>query len=160
MFMFQVIIVEQCILNLFFPASIKEWFHLDPSIRNYKKYNKAITASRQKILPFIRPLENSIFNIFDPVGLKLLIRLRLGFSHLNEHRFLHDFQECLNPLCTCSLETENTSHDLLHCHHKTPFRTGLTNRLKTSVVDFEFLSDSKKVKILLYRGSRCDDNKK
>ena len=119
MFMFQVIIVEQCILNLFFPASIKEWFHLDPSIRNYKKYNKAITASRQKILPFIRPLENSILNIFDPVGSKLLIRLRLGFSHLNEHRFRHNFQKCLNPLYTCSLETENTSHDLLHCHHKT-----------------------------------------
>ena len=27
-------------------------------------------------------LENNIFNIFDPEGLKLLTRLLLGFSHL------------------------------------------------------------------------------
>ena len=94
----------------FFSASLEEWFHLDPSIRN----SETIKAFKQKRLPFIRPLKNSIFNIFDPEGLKLFTRLRLGFSHLNEHRFRHNFQECLNPLCTCSLETENTSHYLLH----------------------------------------------
>ena len=99
-------------------------------------------------MPFIRPLKNSIFNIFDPEGLKLFARLRHGFSHLNEHRFRHNFQECLNPLCTCSLETENTSHYLLHCHHDTPFRTNLTNSLNTFVVDVESLSDRKKVETL------------
>ena len=41
-------------------------------------------------------------NIFDPKGLKLLTRLRLEFSHLNEHRFRHNFEECVNPLCSCS----------------------------------------------------------
>ena len=54
----------------------------------------------------IRPLENSIFNIFDPEGLKLLTLLRFGFIHLSKHRFRHKFQECLNPLWTCSLESE------------------------------------------------------
>ena len=138
----------------FFPASLEGWFHLDPSIRK----SETINAFKQKLLPFIRPLENSIFNIFDPEGLKLLTRLRLGFSHLNEHSFQDNFQECLNPLCTCSLETENTSHYLLHCHHNPPFRTNLTNSVKTFVVDFESLSDSEKVEILLYADSRCDDN--
>ena len=94
----------------FFPASLEEWFQLDPSIRN----SETINAFKQPLLPSISPLENSIFNIFDPEGLKLLTRLRLGFSHLNEHRFRQNFQECLNPLRTCSLETENTSHHLLH----------------------------------------------
>ena len=71
----------------FFPASFEEWFHLDPSIRN----SETIKAFKQKLLPFIRLLENSIFSIFDPEGWKLLTRLRLGFSHLNEHRFRRNF---------------------------------------------------------------------
>ena len=32
-----------------------------------------------------------IYNIFDPKGLKFLTRLGLGLSHLNEHRFRHNF---------------------------------------------------------------------
>ena len=120
--------------------------------------SETINTFKQKLLPFIGPLESSIFNIFDPEGLKLLSRLLLGFSHPKEHRFWHNFQECLNPLCTCSLETEDTSHYLLHCHHNTPFRTYRTNSVKTFVVDFESLSDSKKVEVLLYGDSRCDDN--
>ena len=67
----------------FFPASLEEWFHFIPNIRN----SETINTFKQKLLPFIRPLENRIFNIFDPEGLKLLTRLRLGFSHLSEHRF-------------------------------------------------------------------------
>ena len=46
--------------------------------------------------------------IFDPIGLKLSTRLCLGFSHLNEYRFRHNFQDCMNPLCSCSLEIEDT----------------------------------------------------
>ena len=29
--------------------------------------------------------------------------LRLELSHLNEHRFNHNFDDCINPLCLCSL---------------------------------------------------------
>ena len=72
-------------------------------------------------MPLIRQLENSIFNIFDQERLELLTRLRLGFSHLNEHRFRQNFQECLNRLCKCSVETENNCQYLLHCHLNTPF---------------------------------------
>ena len=139
----------------FFPTSLEEGFHLDPSTRNLETIN---VFKKIYILSFILPFENSIFNIFDPEGLKLFISLRLGFSHLNEHCFRHNFQECLNPLCTCSLEIENTSHYLLHCHHNTPLRADLTNSKKTFVVDFESLSDSIKVEILLYGDSWCIDN--
>ena len=99
----------------FFPASFEEWFLLDPSIRN----SETINVLKQKLLPFGCPLENCIFNIFRAEGLKLLTRLRLCFSHLNDHRFGHNFQECLNPLCTCNLEKKNTFHYLLYCHHNT-----------------------------------------
>ena len=36
------------------------------------------------IIKFIRPIERKIFNINDPFGIKILTRLRLGFTHLRE----------------------------------------------------------------------------
>ena len=85
-------------------------------------------------MPFIRPLENSIFNIFDPEC--------IGFSHLNKHRFRRNYQECLNPLCTCRLETKNTCHHLLHGYHYTPFRIGLTDSINKDFQTVEKLKFS------------------
>ena len=36
-------------------------------------------------------------------------------SHLREHKFKHNFQDCLNPIYICGLDIESTSHFLLHC---------------------------------------------
>ena len=63
---------------------------------------------KSRLLSFIRPVQRSIYNIFDPTGLKFLSRVRLGFSHLNEHRFRQNFQNFLNLLSSCSLEIEDT----------------------------------------------------
>ena len=96
-------------------------------------------------------MQNSIYNIHDPVGIKYLTRLRLGLSHLNEHKFRHNFQDCLNPLCSCSLQVETTNHYFLHCHYyndicKTLLDTGkeITNRCLS---DF---NDETLVNLLLY----------
>ena len=62
-------------------------------------------------------MQISVFNIHDPVGIKYLTRLKLGLSHLNEHKFRHNFQDCLNTLCSCSLEVETTDHYFLHFHY-------------------------------------------
>ena len=59
----------------------------------------------------------------------------------------------------CSLEIENSFHHLLHCHHNIPFRIDLPKSVKNFVVDFESLSGSKIIEILLYGDSRWDDNK-
>ena len=48
-------------------------------------------------------------------GLKLLARMRLGLTNLADHKFRHNFQDCLNPICSCGQEIETTSHFLLHC---------------------------------------------
>ena len=70
-----------------------------------------MSTFKNKLLSFIRPVQNNIFNIFDPIGLKFLTRLRLGFSHLNEHRFRHTFQDCMNTLCSCSSDgTQPSEH--------------------------------------------------
>ena len=125
------------------------------SIRN----SESIAIFKSRLLSFIRPSQNNVYNIFDPSSLKLLARLRLGFSHLNEHKFRHNFQDCSNPLCLCSLEIENTSHYLLHCQYYSEHRINLINSLKSISDDFESFSDNVQRDILLYGDSRFDTNK-
>ena len=148
---FQVTFVEENVLNLRFSL---------PPLRNGSTLIRinSINAFKQELLPLIHLLENFIFNIFNPERLKLFTRLRLGFSHLNENRVRHNFQECLNALCTCGLETRNSSHYLLHWHYNIPFCIDLTNSVKTFVVDFQSLPGNKNVEILLYGDCRWDYN--
>ena len=70
--------ITDCFNNSFFPSTLKDWFSLDVSIRN----SESIGIFKGRLLSFIRPSQSSVYNIFDPSGLKLLTRLRLGFSHL------------------------------------------------------------------------------
>ena len=65
----------------FFPAVISEWNSLNIDIRN----SSSINVFKKELLKFIRPEPNSTYNINDTKGLKLLTRLRLGFSHLGDH---------------------------------------------------------------------------
>ena len=41
--------------------------------------------------------------------------MKLDLSHLAEHKFRHNFQDYLNPICSCSQDIETTSHFLLDC---------------------------------------------
>ena len=86
-------------------------------------------CSVKGLLTFIRPLENDPRGIYDPHGVRILNRLGLGFRHLKEHKFRHNFADTLNPLCSCSLETEDTEHYFLRCQNNISFRTTLMNDL-------------------------------
>ena len=107
----------------FLPYFISEWNKLDPDLRNAKSYS----TFRKLLLKTGRPRPNHIYKIHDPLGLKLLTRHRLGLSHLNEHRLNHNFDSCINPLCSWSLEVELTKHFFLHCHHYTNICKTLLN---------------------------------
>ena len=72
-----------CFKNSFFPSTLNDWYKLDETIKN----SESVSIFESRLLSFIRPLESNLYNIFDPIGLKFLTRLRLGFSHLSEHRF-------------------------------------------------------------------------
>ena len=72
---------------------------------------------KKSLLSFIKPSSSSLFSIHHPICVKLLVRLRLGFSYLREHKFRHNFHDTLNPLYSCILEPETTSHYLLGCHN-------------------------------------------
>ena len=68
----------------FFPYCAKAWGYLSEELRNMNSINTFKTC----ILNFVGLRENSVFEVHDINGLKLLTRLRLDFSNLNEHKFL------------------------------------------------------------------------
>ena len=80
--------------------------------------------------------------------------MRLGLSHLNEHKFNHNFDDCVNPFCTCSLEPESTSHFLLHCHHYNTIQSILFEDLNSVDMNLLKFSDNELTLILLYGSTK------
>ena len=133
----------------FFPWTITEWNKIDIKIRN-----SPYSVFRNYLLNEIRPKPSPLYNIHNPSGIKLLTRLRLGLSHLNEHKFNHNFDDCVNPFCTCSLEPESTSHFFLHCHHYNTIRSILFKDLNSVDKNLFKLSDNELTLILLYGSTK------
>ena len=109
---------------------------------------------RKRMLNLIRPKYKDTYGIHNPTGLKLLTRLRLGFSHLNNHKFNHNFKDCINPICSCNLSEENNVHFFLHCHHFSLQRQTLMNNIKSIDKDIIKETDSDLVNILLFGSSK------
>ena len=141
--------------NSFIPNVINEWNKLDPDIRSSISYN----LCRNTLLKFIRPAQRKTFNINDSVGVKLLTRLRLGFSHLREHKFRYGFRDILNPLCPCSIETETTAHYFLRCHFYNANRSALMNELNEVDTSFSTLNENKFIHLIFYGSDKFDDKK-
>ena len=105
--------ITEYFANSFFPYTIKVWNNVSAEIPKSVSYE----VFKNLLLKFIRPSPNSLFNVSDSLRIKLLTRLHLGLSHLREHNFNHNFQGTINPICSCSLESESTAHFL--CASKT-----------------------------------------
>ena len=84
---------------LIFFYCIKEWHNLSEELQKIV----STVQLKPKILSFTTPKENSIFKIHDTNNIKLLNRLRLHFSHLNEHKFRH------NVRTTTAVRTRNNT---------------------------------------------------
>ena len=95
---------------------------------------------KKNILQFIRPTANSVYNCHNAKGIKLITRLRLGLSNLSEHKFKHNFQESLNPLCNCGHGIEAATHFFLHCPLFTNARYTLLSTL--SSIDYNLLNNT------------------
>ena len=102
-----------------------------------------------RILSFIRSSPNSTFNSHNSKGIKFLSRLRLGLSHLGEHKFKHSFQHSLNLFCSCLKgKFETISHYLLHCSSCSEERLALLNTAK--IIDMPILQQSDSEFIAFY----------
>ena len=127
-------------MNTFFPPTITEWNKLDLSIRNPPSLN----VFKGRLLQLVRPLENSVLTCHNPIGIKYLTRLRLGFSHLRYHKFKHGFLDAVDPLCSCSTATEYTVHYFLHCPNFSTARNTFLNEI--AIVDRSII-DQDEIKI-------------
>ena len=84
---------------------------IDVNIRNSTSCN----VFKRVILKFIRLEPNQVFNVESSEGLKFVTRIKLGLSHLTDHKFKHNFQDCVNFICSCGQEIEISTKFLLHC---------------------------------------------
>ena len=95
--------------------------------------------------------------MYDPLGIKLLNRLRVDFSHLNQHKFRYNFAETLYPLCSCSLETEITAHFFLNCRNYNIHIT-LMNELNDMDNSVTSTQPHELLRIILYGDYNFKDN--
>ena len=96
---------------------------------------------KKSILSFTRAMSKSIYNIHNPLGIKFLTRLRIGFSQLKEHKFRHNFQDSINPMCSCSNDIETTIHFFLHFANFTTQRKTLFDKITT--INANILAENK-----------------
>ena len=139
--------------NSFFPYTIKAWKNLDeeaktkPSVESFKIYlNK-----------YIRPPGHSLFGLSDKIGIKLLTKIRVGFSDLREHRFNHNFN-CVFSACRCGLDDETPAHFFLCCPMSHLERESLLSKISDILhTDVSVLPIDHLLHMLLY-GSNVFNN--
>ena len=133
--------------NSFFPFCLSAWNKLDCHIRDLP----TVPAFKRAINNFYRPVPNSVFSINNPYGIMHVTRLRVGLSHLKEHKFRHNFQDTTDPFCDCrSGSVEDSKHYLLHCSNFNSQRLDLFNGLSNSSISLLPFNSDTLLFILLY----------
>ena len=139
----------------YFPSTIIEWNNLDLTLGT----QKVLLFSKNSILKFIRPSPSTVFNCNNYKGIRFITPLRLEMSHLREHKFKHNFQESLNPICSCGLDIESTSHVLLHCPSFNDERYTLLSTFNKIDCKLLELTKSSLSQTLLYGNTQLDKEK-
>ena len=89
-------------------------------------------------------------DIHNPKGIKLITRLRLGLSHLREHKFKHSFQDTINPLCNCGQDIESATHFFRHCPFFINERRTLLSTIRSLDCKLLDFTDSDLTQMLLF----------
>ena len=135
----------------FFPYCISEWNKLDRSLRELPSSE----TFKNAILKSLRPKGNPVFRVPDNKGVILLNRLRVGFSHLREHKFRHNFADTLDPFCNCRTNSiETTENFMMHCSEYSNERLVMFNDLLQLDTSLLPLNTPTFLSVLLYGDSR------
>ena len=102
---------------------------------------------------------SNVFNCDNHKGIRLITRLRVGMCHLREHKFKHNFQDCLNPICGCGLDIESSSHFFLHCPTFNDEQYTLLSTLNKIDSKLLQLTNSSLSQILLHSNTLFDKEK-
>ena len=92
-----------------------------------------------------------MFDAESSEGLKFLQELDLDWA---DHKFRHNFQDCVNPVCRCSQEIETSTRFLLHYSKYYSTRQSLFEKVKK--IDWSILKQNDQVltKILHFRDEK------
>ena len=135
--------------NSFFPYTIKKWKDLNEDVKS----KHSVLSFKKHLNDFKRPLGHSFFGNCDTFGIKLLTKIRVGFSDLREHRFHHNFN-CECPVCSCSVEDETSVHFFLRCPLFVTQRSTLLSKISDIIrSDVSVLPDEHLSNILVYRSN-------
>ena len=85
--------------------------------------------------------------------------MKLGLSHLADHKFRHNFQDCLKPICSCGQEIETASHFHLHCLNYRCARKTCFEKINLIDSNIFKQSDVSLTKDLLFGSEKLNDNK-
>ena len=138
--------------NTFFPSAIIEWNKLNPTIWNAESFG----IFKSNILKFIRPIPKRFFNCYNHKGIRLMTRIRLRLTHLREHKFNHNFQNCINLLCSCGMDIQSTSCFFLHCPFFDDKRITLLSTLNKIDCKLIETNESSLIETLLFGNSLFD----
>ena len=122
----------------------------------HSQFRKLEYLQKKTILNFVRLSESTVFNCHNPKGVKLLTILKLGLTHLREHKINQSFQDSLNLICSWFNDIEMSAHYLLHCPNFSNERAQILNII--GIIDRNILkrSDSQVTETLLYGDSNSN----
>ena len=117
---------------------------------------ESLSIFKKNILKLYRPAKKSLFNIYDPNGIKWIFQLRVGLSPLKSHKKLHNFKDTPDDTCLCSLNAETSQHYLLHCPNFFEYRNKLFQILNPILLanNMRFLEDKVLLHLLLYANEK------
>ena len=111
------------------------------------------------LYPWAAPKRTILNRVNDLFRIKFLRKLRLGISHLCEHKYSHGYKDTLNPLCFCNIEAETTTHYFLRCHFYNSNWATLINDLENIPISFSTVSYTNLISLLLYSDYKFSDTK-
>ena len=98
-------------LIITFSKPFSEWSKIDKNIRSFDR----ISTFQTKVLKFVRHLQIGSLIVITQ-GLKIIMQMRLGLSHLHEHKFKCSCQDTFTTFCyCCSDEIDSSSYFLFYC---------------------------------------------
>ena len=139
--------------SYYYPYCLRVWNKLDPFLRSIDSLSKF----KAELIKSLRPPKRSVFKISDIVGVRLLTRLRLGFSHLREHKFRHKFSD--SSRCICCDGDETTEYFSLCCRHFANTRSTLLGQMSDILkTDIKVLPEHRLVFARLEKNKRPRGN--
>ena len=130
--------------NSYFPYFSKKWDTLSNQMKNTVLFKDFKSKLKNKF----KPVKFRHYSYGSRLGNKLWTRLRLGRTFLNSHGFA--LQKVDSPSCMCHFKNETTIHYFLDCFLYTVERQFMFDQVSQLVTNFDRLSKTKKLDILLF----------